>query len=268
MFFPKKLILFGILLMLFLLTLSNCKDGQKRPDLTELNESFGYQSASDIEDTISKYYDNEVYQYYTYKLDDDSKSDTIFLREKPKNFEPGLFFTILIKFSSGAKLKHGSSIAFDKLDPVVLKLGKNKLKSEDVFLTEHKGSLYIIISGFKAQCCPRNLSIIKITGNRAKTVFNKGFELESICDSDNDGIFEVTGRSQYYQIFETLSDKNAEIGTYSPYEVYLIKDTPEYSYGLSKSYNEKYYIWAGERYNASIHVLYPNDFGKPSLYNK
>ena len=258
----------GVLLGLFLIVSTSCEKSKKRHDLSELNEYFGYQSATDNEepDSLKQYYDPEVFEWFVVKLDNDNLPDSVFLRQTPINYEPGKFYTILIKFSSGRTFKHGVNIAFDKLDKAVTAFKPNQLKSEYLQMISLKGVHYLMLSGYKAECCPRNLSIIKISGNQARLVFNKGFELNSISDNDSDGVLEITGRTQYYQIFQSLPDQNAEVGTYSPFEVYLIKDAAEYNLELSKAYNEKNYVWAGERINPSIHVLYPHDYGKASIY--
>ncbi|NLJ07145.1 MAG: hypothetical protein GX437_05695 [Sphingobacteriales bacterium] len=261
--------LFVLILLLFLFSCKNTNNN--RPDLTELNESLGYQTAADVnEKSIVKepYPDPDVFDYFVIDLDGDKENDSIFLKEKAKNNEPGVFHRMDIKFSSGSKFKHGNPIAFDKYDSLFNKIGKNELNSEYVFLVTFHGVKYILMSCYKADCCAKNQSIIKIRDNKAILVFNKGFDLSFIGDTDNDGVIEITGKSSSPQIFESLPDLNADVGTYVPYEVYLIKDIPEYSTEKSRVYNEKYYVWAGEKPSPFIKVLYPNDAGKPSLYQK
>jgi len=265
-----KIIFTSIIPAIAVLFFVSCKN-QKKKDMSELNEIFGYQTSVEKQenDTIKKIHnDPNVYDYYLFDLDNDSKKDSIILLDKAENYEPGVFHTIIIKFSNGNKFKHGSNVTFDKTDIKIVNFEKNLIQSEYLKIIKHKGVYFLMMSGYKADCCPRNLSIIKIVGSKALLSFNKGFDISHIEDTDNDGILEITGRTQYTQIFEPLPDQNAELGTYAPFEVFLIKDNAEYAYGKSKEYNEKNYIWAGEKASASIHVIYPNDFGKPFLKEK
>lgn len=250
----------------------SCKNIRKQtPDLTELNESLGYQTAADVNEQETKkniYHDRNVFDYFVVHLDNDNKADTIFLKDLSRNNEPGVFHRIEIKFTTGSFFKHGNAISFDKYDSLFKKLGRNELNSEYLFLITFKDAKYILMSCYKADCCARNQSIIKIKDNRALLIFNKGFDLSLVGDSDNDGIIEITGKSSSPQIFQSLPEQNAELGTYVPFEVYLLKDKPEYSLEMSKAYNEKYYLWAGEKPSPFIKVIYPNDFGKPILYKE
>lgn len=244
-------------------------DNSKRKDLTELNESFGIPPIMDQDNTKSSQKGNppNTIELITYDLDNDGLQDSVLLKDKPEGVEPGEFRTIQIILSSGYESQQKTSIPWDFIQDELKGSFKNQVESKRVIILSDKFGKLLITNCYKLDCCPRNISILRIHQNKVSVILNRSFDIAFLGDYDYDGIIDLCGRNAIVKHYDYIPNINADIGTYVPFQFFNLTDRAKFREDLTKKYNLDNYIFQGIQTDEQIKVVYPRE-GKPYLYEE
>lgn len=244
-------------------------DNSKRKDLTELNESFGIPPVMNQDDPASNQKGNppNTIELITYDLDNDGLQDSVILKDKPEGVEPGEFRTINIVLSGGYKSQQKTSIPWDFIQDDLKGSFKNLVESKRVIILSDKFGKLIITNCYRLDCCPRNISILRIHHNKVSVIFNRSLDIAFLGDYDNDGIIDVCGRNTIVKHYDYIPNINADIGTYVPFQFFNLTDRAKLREDLTKKYNMDNYIFHGIHTDEQLKVVYPRE-GKPYLYKE
>lgn len=125
-------------------------------------------------------------------------------------------------------------------------------------------ALLLLAFGYAYASDPYQLVVIGLdsTGYPA-LLFRGDLDLAELTDLDGDGRAEFVGLPMLRQV---MAPPPSCITTYVPLAVYRLRDSPgaplEYSVELSRTYNQKYYVWAGPTAHThlEVHGCTPGDF--------
>lgn len=160
-----------------------------------------------------------------------------------------------------------------EIDNWFLDSNKNAVKSKIIFIKKtEKHSVILLSGGTDAAGYGGEFSIINIENNNIKMVFDHSddtidVELPSkLIDLEGDGrlcfIFK-----DFIELYKEV--KGGKIGTYCPYFVYPVDNDCGLNKAFTKSYNQKYYVFAGFNNSEEIKIFYPNNKRlKPRVWKK
>ena len=86
-------------------------------------------------------------------------------------------------------------------------------------------------------------------------------------DFDGDGSAELLLRNRP-EMYIQPDDIEADIGTYSPCQIYRPGNPVEIDLPLTQKYNAEHYLWVGPKYDERIKVVYPRDRSRPYIWKE
>jgi hypothetical protein len=209
-------------------------------------------------------------------IDNDHKTDTITLSTSLK--EPTSFNKISVNLSSGVKSSFVARDSWTLVDKSFLDSNKNLANSDFLFLKKTNKHTVILLFGILDGAGYREeFSIINIEDGNIKMVFdhsNEDIDVEvptTLTDLQHNGrlcfiyqgIHELDGYSNKLAKERGMPD----LGSYTPYFVFPVKNICKLNKPLTKKYNEDHYVFAGFNYSETIEILYPADKKKkPSIW--
>ncbi|HEY4325932.1 MAG TPA: hypothetical protein VGN20_18225 [Mucilaginibacter sp.] len=208
-------------------------------------------------------------------LNNDNKIDTIILSSSLP--DKTSFNRISISMSGTKTTTFTAKDHWVEIDTEFLASNKNLVKSKNIFIKKTKIHTAIIIFGVLGPAGYREeFSIINIENNNIKMVFDHGFgdhtdsidvDIEipaKLIDlENNDRLCFVY--SDYKELYKSVS--GGYIGTYAPFYVFPVTDDYKDNEALSKTYNEKHYIYVDSKHQGKIEIFYPdNKKLKPRLW--
>jgi len=206
-------------------------------------------------------------------LNNDNKTDTIVISS---SFEGYAYFNkISIALSGFKKQVFKAREKWTGVDNKFLKSNKNALSTDLLFLKKtNKHTVILLFGEIDGAGYRDEFSIINIENNNIKMVFDPL--------NDNNGepdiewpvtLTELQDNGRLCFIYKDMGEierevEGGDIGTYTPYFVYLIDDYCKLNEPLTKKYNEDHYVFAGIKPNEKIRIFYPKNGGKPRIWKK
>jgi hypothetical protein len=202
-------------------------------------------------------------------LNNDGKPDTIILSSSLTG--EAFFNKITINIPG---LKSRTFVAKDSwttVDKWFLDSNKNTVKTELIFLKKtEKQSVILLFGELDAAGERGEFSIINIENNNIKMVFDDDGKIDVDYPTK---LISLKNDARLTFIYRNINEfdeqvKNAMIGSYAPFFVYIVNDSCKLDKPLMKRYNEEHYVFAGYQYSEKIRIRYPTNGGKPSIWKK
>ncbi|QNR25209.1 hypothetical protein [Croceimicrobium hydrocarbonivorans] len=188
----------------------------------------------------------------------DGLDDSIYLQSPPVIGDPGQFEKIRIQLSNGADFEFSNTEYWDWIDSTATKGLKNQLPSQRIFCLKQNQDHHLLLFGYPYGCCYPRLSLISLKGDSLYLAYDQDFNIEAISDLNKDGILDIIGRENFYEIYGELDSLNANIGSYAPFKVISLKEEgPQLNEALSKSYNQEHYVYLGLEPDPNMPIAYP-----------
>ncbi|QKJ30234.1 hypothetical protein HQ865_10815 [Mucilaginibacter mali] len=200
-------------------------------------------------------------------INNDSKTDTIILSSSI----PGktAFNQIAILMSGAKRTFFKAKDQWAEIQPEFLTANKSLVASKNIFIKKTKLHSVIILSGgTDGAGYGGEFSIINIENNNIKMVFDYSsgesagsisvdveIPIKLIDLEKNDRLCFVY--SEYGEFYKSVN--GGQIGTYHPFFVFTVDDDCRYSEALSKTYNEKHYVYVDPKHMGKIEIFYPDD---------
>lgn len=227
--------------------------------------------------TVKKNIIYNHFQTFYIDLNNDNKTDTITLSSSLP--EKTSFNRIIISMSGAKKATFKAKDKWAEINQEFLDSNKNLVKSKNIFIKKTKIHTVIIISGgTDAAGYGGEFSIINVENNNIKMVFDYGIDdkadsidvdieipIKLVDLENNDRLCFIY--THYGEVYKPTN--GGMIGTYHPFYVFPVADEYKYNEALSKTYNQKHYIYVGSEHKGKIEIFYPdNKKLKPHLWKK
>lgn len=206
--------------------------------------------------------------FYKVDLNNDGFEDLIILQNPPiYENDPGAFSRLTIHLTNIGAKHFDTQDVFDKIPDTFRPSISSSINSEFIGVYPFQDGTLVFAFGFQYGSGMAESMAIKISENSIVPVFEDAYNsFISLSELEFGQTPKLVLRKteEYWGWIDSL---NIALSTYSPFHVFILRESFELDSLLTKKYNMENYVFQGfETYNPNITVAVPRDGSKPYIY--